>query len=183
MHIPLADRRCGWYQEILPMAGQRWTDSTEALIRAAHDQALSTRLIEAGFYHTKQDSRCRLCNDGNERIRHITGGCNMLAGRASMERHNQVAGIVQQNVCAQYGLEVSKSKWDMPTKVIEYDQTKDFQDFQMQMNKTHDCYPNRYSSGGQAFATHFTNTTSRAPRESSPSLYEDSLVSWKRVSV
>ncbi|TWW77408.1 Cytoplasmic dynein 2 heavy chain 1 [Takifugu flavidus] len=35
-------------------------DSTEALIMAAQEQALSTRAIEARVYHTRQDPRCRL---------------------------------------------------------------------------------------------------------------------------
>ncbi|KAF7652027.1 hypothetical protein LDENG_00102410 [Lucifuga dentata] len=35
-------------------------DSTEALIMAAQEQALSTRSIEAGVYHSRQDPWCRL---------------------------------------------------------------------------------------------------------------------------
>uniref|UniRef100_A0A7N8XHF5 Reverse transcriptase domain-containing protein n=1 Tax=Mastacembelus armatus TaxID=205130 RepID=A0A7N8XHF5_9TELE len=50
-------------------------DSTEALIVAAQEQALSTRSIEAGIYHTRQDPRCRLCKDAPETIQHITAGC------------------------------------------------------------------------------------------------------------
>uniref|UniRef100_A0A3B3HR86 Carbohydrate sulfotransferase n=1 Tax=Oryzias latipes TaxID=8090 RepID=A0A3B3HR86_ORYLA len=38
-------------------------DSTEALILAAQEQALSTRAIEAQIYHTRQDPRCRLCKE------------------------------------------------------------------------------------------------------------------------
>ena len=33
------------------------TDSTEALILAAQEAELCTRLIEAGVYHTRQDPR------------------------------------------------------------------------------------------------------------------------------
>ena len=47
-------------------------DSTEALIMAAQEQALSTRSIEAGFYHTRQDPRCRLCKDAPETVQHMT---------------------------------------------------------------------------------------------------------------
>ncbi len=35
----------------------RLTDSTEALIMTAQDQALNTRSIEAGAHHTRQDPR------------------------------------------------------------------------------------------------------------------------------
>ncbi|TWW69211.1 hypothetical protein D4764_18G0000170 [Takifugu flavidus] len=57
-------------------------DSTEALLMAAQEQALSTRAIEARVYHTRQDPRCRLCGDAPETVQHITAGCKMLAGKA-----------------------------------------------------------------------------------------------------
>ena len=50
-------------------------DSTVALIMAAQEQALNTRSIEAGVYHTKQDPRCRLSKDAPEIVHHITAGC------------------------------------------------------------------------------------------------------------
>ena len=86
-------------------------DSTEALIMAAQEQALSTRSIEVGIYHTRQDPRCRLCKDAPETVQHIIAGCKMQAGTAYMERHNQVAGIVYRNICTEYGLEVPRSEW------------------------------------------------------------------------
>ncbi|XP_055368950.1 uncharacterized protein LOC129604859 [Betta splendens] len=88
--------------------------NTEALILAAQEQALSTRPIEARIYHTRQDPRCRLCKEAPESIQHITAGCKMLAGKAYMKRHNQVAGIVYRNICAEYGLETPRSKWETP---------------------------------------------------------------------
>ncbi|XP_051914448.1 uncharacterized protein LOC127596235 [Hippocampus zosterae] len=110
-------------------------DSTEALILAAQEQALSTRAIEAQIYHTRQDPRCRLCKEAPETIQHITAGCKMLAGKAYMERHNQVAGIVYRNNCAEYGLETPRSKWETPPKVVENDRAKILWDFQIQTDK------------------------------------------------
>ncbi|XP_051931065.1 uncharacterized protein LOC127607055 [Hippocampus zosterae] len=110
-------------------------DSTEALILAAQEQALSTRAIEAQIYHTRQDPRCRLCKEAPETIQHITAGCKMLAGKAYMERHNQVAGIVYRNICAEYGLETPRSKWETPPKVVENDRAKILWDFQIQTDK------------------------------------------------
>ncbi|TWW62315.1 hypothetical protein D4764_04G0009620 [Takifugu flavidus] len=80
-------------------------DSTEALLMAAQEQALSTRAIEARVYHTRQDPRCRLCGDAPETAQHITTGCKMVAGKAYIERHNKVAGIVYRNIYTEYGLE------------------------------------------------------------------------------
>ncbi len=110
-------------------------DSTEALIMAAQEQALSTRSIEAGVYHTRQDPRCRLCKDAPETVQHITAGCKMQAGSAYMERHNQVAVIVYRNICHEYGLEVPRSKWKTPPKVVENDRAKILWDFKIQTDK------------------------------------------------
>lgn len=38
-----------------------WKNSREALIIGAKEQVLSTRLIEAGVNHTRQDLRCTVC--------------------------------------------------------------------------------------------------------------------------
>ena len=86
------------------------TDSTEALILAAQEQALGTRSIEAGVYHTRQDPRCRLCKDASETVQHIVAGCKMQAGTANTERHNQAAGIVYRNICSEYKLDPPKSR-------------------------------------------------------------------------
>ena len=111
------------------------TDSTEALIMAAQEQALTTRAIEARVYQSRSDPRCRLCKDAPETVQHIVAGCKMLAGSAYMERHNQVAGIVYRNICTQYGLEVPKSQWAIPQKVVENNRAKVLWDFSIQTDK------------------------------------------------
>ncbi|KAF7642179.1 hypothetical protein LDENG_00262910 [Lucifuga dentata] len=102
---------------------------------AAQEQALSTRSIEAGVYHSRQDPWCRLCKDAPETVQHIVAGCKMLDGTAYTERHNQVAGIVYRNICAEYGLEVLKSKWETPPKVVENGRAKVLWDFKFQTDK------------------------------------------------
>ncbi|TWW69265.1 COP9 signalosome complex subunit 1 [Takifugu flavidus] len=59
----------------------------------------------------------------------------MLAGKAYMERHNQVAGIVYRNICTEYGLEVPGSRWETPPKVLENEQAKILWDLQIQTEK------------------------------------------------
>ncbi|TWW67366.1 hypothetical protein D4764_02G0004070 [Takifugu flavidus] len=59
----------------------------------------------------------------------------MLAGKAYMERHNQVAGIVYRKFCTKYGLEVPGSRWETPPKVVENKQAKILWDFQIQTDK------------------------------------------------
>ena len=79
----------------------------------AQEKALSTRAIEARVYQIRQDPRCRLCKEVPETVKNIVAGCKMQAGSAYMERNNQVAGIVFRNICAEYGLEAPKSKWEI----------------------------------------------------------------------
>ena len=110
-------------------------DNTEALIMAAQEQALKTRAIEAKIYHTRQDSKCRLCGENDETIQHIVSGCKKLAGTAYTERHNQVALIVYRKICKVYDLEVPQKWWDIPEKVTENDRAKILWDFHIQTDK------------------------------------------------
>ena len=110
-------------------------DSTEALIMAAQEQALSTRSVEAGIYKTRQDPRCRLCKEHPETVQHITSGCKILAGNKYTERHNQVAGMVHRNICKEYELETPASRWEVPQRVVENKRAKILWDFPVQTDK------------------------------------------------
>ena len=79
-------------------------DSTEALIIAAKEQALNTRSIEARVYRNTQEPRFRLCKDAPETVQHRTAGYKIKAGRAYLERHNQVIVIIYRNNYIKYGL-------------------------------------------------------------------------------
>ena len=70
-----------------------------------------------------------------EPCQHIVVGRKMQAGTAYMERHNHMAGIVCRNICAEYRLEVSESKCELPPKVVENDWAKILWDFQIQTDK------------------------------------------------
>ena len=52
-----------------------------------------------------------------------------------MEHHNQVVGKVYRNICIENGLEVQKSKWVIPPKVVENDRAKIIWGFQIQTHK------------------------------------------------
>ncbi len=62
-------------------------------------------------------------------------GCKMQAGTAYMGRHNQVAGIVYKNIWTEYGLEVLRSGWTTPPKVVKNDLAKMLWDLQIQTDK------------------------------------------------
>ena len=59
----------------------------------------------------------------------------MQAETAYMECHNQVASIVYRNICTEYGLEVPRSQWKTPPKVVDNDQAKILWDLQIQTYK------------------------------------------------
>lgn len=45
--------------------------------------------------------------------------CKMQAGTTYTDKHNWVAGIVYRNICVEYGLELPKSQWKTPLKVVQ----------------------------------------------------------------
>lgn len=55
----------------------------------------------------------------SETVHHITEGCKILADKAYMECHDQVAGIVHRNICAEYEQEVPRLKWETPPKALQ----------------------------------------------------------------
>ncbi len=110
-------------------------DNTEALITAAQEQALNTRAIQAKIYKTHANPKCRMCNEHDETVQHITSGCKQLAGTAYMEWHNQVAGIIHRNICKEYNLETPENWWDTPDKVTENEKAKILWDFHIQTDK------------------------------------------------
>ena len=59
----------------------------------------------------------------------------MQAGTSYIEHHNQVAGVVYRNICADYGLEVPKTKWDTPSKIMKNYRAKILWDFQIQTDE------------------------------------------------
>lgn len=110
-------------------------ESSQAQRVFTDQPVFSTRFIEAGVYHSRQDPRCSLCKDAPETVQHIIAGCNTQAGSVFINRHSQVAGIVQRNICAEYGLEIPMSRWDTPLKVVENNIVKILLDFKFQTDK------------------------------------------------
>lgn len=49
--------------------------------------------------------------DAPEAAQHIKAGCQIHAGKAYMEHHNQMTGMMYRNICVN-GLEVLESKRD-----------------------------------------------------------------------
>ena len=48
---------------------------TESEVFAIQDQAVKTKYIEKHIYRTREDYKCRLCNEYKETLHHIMSGC------------------------------------------------------------------------------------------------------------
>ena len=70
---------------------------TESLLTAAQNNAIRTNYVKAKLGKTQQNSKCRLCGDRDETIKHIIGKCSKLSQKEYKTRHDLVSkGIVQE---------------------------------------------------------------------------------------
>lgn len=99
---------------------------------AEQKRALITRAIEAIQDRPHQArSKVQACKEAPETTQDKTAGCKNLAGKAYLEQHNKVGGILYRNIYTKLGLETLKSKWDTPTKVVKNNWAKILLDFQL----------------------------------------------------
>ena len=71
---------------------------TEGFVVAIHDKVIGTREYKKHILWQNVDDKCRLCGNPNETIEHIIDGCRMLAQREYTRRHNDVCGIIHQEI-------------------------------------------------------------------------------------
>ena len=95
---------------------------TESLLIAAQDNAVRTNHIKARIDKTQQNSKCRLCSDRYETIRHIISECSKLAQKEYKTRHDWVGKGIHLEVCKKFKFEQT-NKWFMhnPAPVLEND--------------------------------------------------------------
>jgi len=63
---------------------------TESEIVAAQDQALQTKYYATKILNTETDSKCRLCQQFDEKTDHIISACPILAKKQYIKRHDRV---------------------------------------------------------------------------------------------
>ena len=68
---------------------------TEALLCAAHEQALRTKYIKHDIDKSIESPLCRLCEENGETVSHIVSECKKLAQKEYKRRHDNVARLVQ----------------------------------------------------------------------------------------
>jgi hypothetical protein len=93
---------------------------TESTILAAQDQAISTNYFKNKILKEEIESKCRLCNQHEETIDHLTSGCPVLAKNKYLMRHNKVCTHLHYSICKALGIETTY-KWytHIPKPVYE----------------------------------------------------------------
>ena len=106
---------------------------TEGMIMAAQSQSLRTNAIKARIDKSREDAKCRMCNEKEETIHHIVSGCSNLAQKEYKRRHDCVARALHWDILRQRGFKIS-DKWyqQQPESVVENEQFKVLWDFTIQ---------------------------------------------------
>lgn len=77
---------------------------TEGFMVAIQDRVIATKNYRHYILHEDVEDRCRKCNSVGETIEHVVAGCSVLAGSAYLDRHNEVAKIVHQQLALKHNL-------------------------------------------------------------------------------
>ena len=100
---------------------------------AAQSQSLRTNAIKARIDKSREDAKCRMCNEKEETIHHIVLRCSNLAQKEYKRRHDCVAKALHWDILRQRGFKIS-DKWyqHQPESVVENEQFKVLWDFTIQ---------------------------------------------------
>lgn len=78
---------------------------TEAALMAIQDQVVPTRNYCRFILKQQIEStKCRVCNDAEETVLHLAGGCTPLAPTRYLNRHNNMGKVVHQLLCMKWGI-------------------------------------------------------------------------------
>ena len=80
---------------------------TESEIVAAQDQALQTKYYATKILNTETDSRCRLCQQFDETVDHISAR-PILAKEQYIKRHGIVCAQLHFNICKGTAVQLDK---------------------------------------------------------------------------
>ncbi|XP_044766225.1 uncharacterized protein LOC123322347 [Coccinella septempunctata] len=78
---------------------------TEGTILAIQDQVVPTRVYTKHILKQNvETTKCRLCNQEEESVQHLSSGCSAIAGTKYLSRHNNMGKVVHQLLCLKEGL-------------------------------------------------------------------------------
>ena len=82
---------------------------TESEIVAAQDQALQTKYYATKVLNKETDSKCRLCQQFDEKIDHIISVCPILAKEQYIKKYDRVCAQLHFNICKETGVQLDKN--------------------------------------------------------------------------
>ena len=106
---------------------------TESLQIAAQNNTIRTNHIKARIDKTQQNSKCRLCGDGDKTINHKISECSKLAQKEYKSRYDWVGKVIHWEMCKKFKFD-DTNKWYMqnPASVLENETNKLLWDFGIQ---------------------------------------------------
>ncbi|XP_045474950.1 uncharacterized protein LOC123680878 [Harmonia axyridis] len=73
---------------------------TEGTLMAIQDQVVPTRVYARHIMKIDTETtKCRLCNNAEESVQHLSSGCSSIAGTKYLSRHNNMGKVVHQLLC------------------------------------------------------------------------------------
>ena len=112
---------------------------SEAYIMAAQELALFTRWHERNILKKQVDDKCRVCHAKPETMSHILAGCDTLAKKEYLDRHNGVAQYIHHTICQKYQIQTC-AKWHThkPPEVISLKNVEVIWDTPIATDRPHD---------------------------------------------
>ena len=92
---------------------------SEGYICAMQELAIFTRWHERHILKNAKSDTCRICGKESETTFHLLAGCDVLAKKQYLDRHNNVAKYIHHCICRAYNFQTEK-KWHLhrPAEVI-----------------------------------------------------------------
>ena len=92
---------------------------SEGYICAMQELAIFTKWHEVHILKKSTSDKCRICGKEPETTTHLLAGCDVLAKKEYLDRHNQVARYIHHSVCKSFNFPTEK-KWHLhkPTEVV-----------------------------------------------------------------
>ncbi|XP_044757749.1 uncharacterized protein LOC123315909 [Coccinella septempunctata] len=105
---------------------------TEGALFAVQDQVIPTRNY-AKFIMKQQvdNTKCRVCNEAEETVQHLSGGCSVLAPTRYLGRHNNMGRVVHQMLALKWEISENFVPHHIytPQAVVENSRAKLYWDF------------------------------------------------------
>lgn len=104
---------------------------TEGTFLAIQDQVVPTRTYVKHIMKQQIDTtKCRLCNNAEETVQHLSSGCSAIAGTRYLGRHNDMGKVVHQMLCLKHQLirHFTPHHKYVPETIIENEDTKIYWD-------------------------------------------------------